>query len=78
MPPIRSEKSTKSIEQEGRTFLAVSAIQKKEISSISGAARYFQVPRSTLRDRIYSHTNRSETRPNNYKLTAYEDDSLLQ
>ncbi|KAJ5164703.1 uncharacterized protein N7500_006533 [Penicillium coprophilum] len=34
MPPIRSQSSKKSIEQEGRILLAIQAIKKQEISSI--------------------------------------------
>jgi hypothetical protein len=78
MPPIRQQTSRNSIEQEGRISLAISAIQKQEISTISEAARRFEVPRTTLRDRLHGKTFRSETRANNHKLTQTEEESLLR
>lgn len=52
MPLIRSQSFRNSIEQEDRILLAVQAIKKQEISFIIQAARYFDVPRTTLRDRL--------------------------
>lgn len=76
MPPIRTQRPRNSTEQEGRILSAIQAIQKHEISSISLAARTFNVPRSTLRDRLSGHTERSTTRANSHKLTATEEESL--
>lgn len=78
MPPNRSRLSRDSIEQEGRLLLAIQAIKKEEISTIRDAARRFNVPRSTLADRINGHQNRSERRANNHKLTQINEDSLKQ
>ena len=64
MPP----KSQKLIEQEGRILLAISAINKSQISSVRQAARHFQVP---------GIPTRTETRANNHKLTENEEESLL-
>jgi len=66
------------VEQEGRVLLAISAINKKEITSIRDAARHFNVPRSTLRDRLNGTTYRIEQRANCHKLTKEEEDSLVQ
>lgn len=74
MPPNRSRPSRNSIEQEGRILLAISAIRNHEISSIREAARRFNVPRSTLQERLSGHPNRSETRANGHKLTQLEED----
>jgi hypothetical protein len=76
MPPIRSKSSRNSIEQEGRILLAIQAIRKQEIHSIREAARCFQVPRSTLQDRLHGHTERTATHANNHKLTIIEEESL--
>ena len=69
MPPIRTKKSQKSIEQEGRILLAIQAIKNQEISSIREAARRFTIPESTFRTRLRGTTNRKNTRANSYKLT---------
>ncbi|ODM16767.1 hypothetical protein SI65_07732 [Aspergillus cristatus] len=76
MPPIRSQSSRNSIEQEGRILLAVQAIKKQEITSIHEAARRFNVPKSTLSTRLRGTTNRSELRANNHKLTETEEELL--
>jgi hypothetical protein len=64
MPPIRTESSQKRTEQEGRILLAIQAIKNQEISSIRGAARCFNVPKSTLRTRLYGVKNRADSRVN--------------
>jgi hypothetical protein len=69
MPPIRSQKAQKAIEQEGRILLAVKAIKKQEISSIREAIATFDLPRTTLRRRLVGHQFRHEARANNHKLT---------
>ena len=76
MPPIRSRSSRNSIEQEGRILLAIQAIKNQELSSVALAARTFNIPRSTLRDRLSGHTQRSITRANSHKLTQIEEESL--
>ncbi|CRL19534.1 Helix-turn-helix, Psq [Penicillium camemberti] len=62
MPPIRSQSSTNSTEQEGRLLLAIQAFKNRDINSISLAARTFNVLCSTLRDRLNGHTERSTIR----------------
>ena len=76
MPPIRTQSSRNSIEQEGRLLLATQAIKKQEITSIREAARRFNVPESTLRTRLRGIENRVETRANGHKLTQIEEDTL--
>ncbi|OQD91366.1 hypothetical protein PENVUL_c284G00185, partial [Penicillium vulpinum] len=76
MPPTRSQSSRNSIEQEGRILLAIQAFKNKEISSIREVARVFNIPRTTLRDRLSGHTERSTTRANSHKLTEIEEESL--
>ncbi|KAJ5164700.1 uncharacterized protein N7500_006530 [Penicillium coprophilum] len=63
MPPIRSQSSINSIEQE-------------EITTIREVAHQSKVPRSTLQRRLASNTFRPETRANNYKLTETKEESL--
>lgn len=78
MPPKRTQSSQKYIEQEGRILLAVEAIKKQEITAIAEAARRFNIPRTTLRDRLSGHQNRTEKRANNHKLNKNEENSLVQ
>ncbi|EDN06147.1 conserved hypothetical protein [Histoplasma mississippiense (nom. inval.)] len=78
MPPIRSKDARNSIEIEGRLELAINAIKKQEISSISEAARIFNVPRSTLGHRLSGRSSRVNLRANSHKLTPAEEDKLVQ
>ncbi|KAJ5267711.1 hypothetical protein N7478_010519 [Penicillium angulare] len=76
MPPIRSQSSRNSIEQEGRIALAIQAIKNQEITTIREAARRFQVPEATLRRRRSGVQNRVTSRANSHKLTEIEENSL--
>jgi signal recognition particle subunit SEC65 len=76
MPPIRSRSSKDSIEQEGRLLLAIQAIKKQEIRTIAAAARTFNIPCSTLRDRLNGYAERSTVCVNLYKLIETEEESL--
>jgi hypothetical protein len=78
MPPIRTQSSRNLVEQEGRILLAIQAIKKQEITSIREASRHFEVPFSSLRNRLNGLTNRSETRANGHKLTEIEEETLLK
>ncbi|CAK37462.1 uncharacterized protein An01g15080 [Aspergillus niger] len=70
-------KSSKElVEQEGRLCLAVESIQKGHTKSIREVARVFQVPRSTLQDRLNGLKFRKDTRANSHKLTSIEEESL--
>jgi hypothetical protein len=57
MPPIRGKKAQKSIKQEGKILLAIKAIKNGQITSITAAARSFEIPRSTLQDRMKGVTS---------------------
>ena len=76
MPPIRSQSSKNLSEQEDRILLAIQALKNQEISSTREAARRFDVPCTTLRNRLSGHTQRSTTRANCHKLTELEEESL--
>ena len=76
MPPIRSQSSKNLVEQEGRILLAIQAFKNQEVSSIREVARRFNIPRSTLQDRLSGHQNRAISRANSYKLTEIEEESL--
>ena len=78
MPLKSRSRPSNSVEQEGKLLLAISALKKKEISNIREAARLYDVPRSTLQDRLQGKTNRDETRANGHKMTRNEEESLVQ
>ena len=59
-------------------LLAISALKNNEISNIREAARVYDVPRSTLQDRLRGKTHRNETRANSHKMTRNEEESLVQ
>lgn len=76
MPPIRSQRRQKLIEQEGRILLAIQAIKKQEKLSIRQAALIYDIPKSTLYERIHGVKNRVESRAKSFKLTEIEENSL--
>ena len=76
MPPDRSQKRQKLTEQEGRILLAIQALKKQEKLSVSEAARIYDIPRTTLQDRIRGVHNRVESRANSFKLTKIKENSL--
>jgi hypothetical protein len=78
MPPKARQNSRNSIEKEGRISLALSALKNKEISTIRGAAKHFNVPCSTLQDRLHGKLYRNEIRANGHKLTPNEEESISQ
>jgi hypothetical protein len=75
MPPPNS---TNSVQQEGRIVLAIDALQKGSFTSIKGAARSYDIPYTTLYDRIHNRPARRDVRPPNCKLTATEELTLVQ
>ena len=73
MPPIRSQPSRNSIEQEGMILLAIQAIKNQEISAIRKAARRFNVPETSLRRRLRGAQNRAISHANSHKLTEIKE-----
>ncbi|KAL1966447.1 hypothetical protein VTN77DRAFT_4589 [Rasamsonia byssochlamydoides] len=78
MPPIRAKNSRKSIEQEGRIELAISAYKNGEFPSIRQAASVYNVPNATLAHRIKGRAARVSLRANSHKLTANEEETLVK
>jgi hypothetical protein len=77
MPPIRGQKAQKSVEQEGRILLAIKAIKNRRFTSVvAAAARSFEVPRSTLQDRMKGITSWSDTSAIGHKFTQLEEESI--
>ena len=78
MPPEQHKKLKDLIEQEGRILLAISAIQKDQVSGPAEAACVFNVPQSTLHNRINGSKNQHKSCANGYKLSITEKDSIVQ
>jgi hypothetical protein len=76
MPPNRSQKVQKSVEQEGRILLAIKSIQNGRISTIAAAGRSFNVPRTTLADRIKGIPSLYEARATGHKFTQLEEELI--
>jgi predicted HTH domain antitoxin len=67
-----------STEQEGRILLAISALKNKEISSVQRAAEIFDIPQSTLRDRLNGRQYQIEKRANSHRLSTTQEESLIE
>lgn len=78
MPPVRTRNKQDSVRQEGRILLAIQAIQNKSTASVAAAARVYDVPRSTLRDRVNGALAKPTTRAHNHKLTQLDEDILTR
>jgi hypothetical protein len=76
MPPIRSHKAQNLVEQENRLILAIKAIENGKYDSIRAAAKAFNVPRSTLQDRMKGHESRVVRRHHRHKLSEIEEKSM--
>ena len=68
----------KDLRQEGRLELAIRAVQTGQIISVQRAAHLYNVPRTTLRDRLTGIKQRSITDRTKRKLTETEEYTLLQ
>jgi len=75
MPP---RKSSQLAQNEGRIALAIQAYQRGQFSSLTAATTAYDVPHSTVYDRIRGRVARSNTRPKSCKLTQNEEASLEQ
>lgn len=78
MPPTRVRNKQNSLNQEGRILIAIEAIQNQSISSVTAAARVYNVPRSTLRGRVNGALIKPTTRGNRLKLTQLDEDLLTK
>jgi hypothetical protein len=76
MPPERSDKKKKLIEQEGRLLLAIKAIKDGKYPSAAAAARSFDIPVSTLKARINGRESATEKRHNRFIFTEIEEGSI--
>ena len=78
MLPIRTERSKNLVEQEGRIELAISATNKGQILSIRKAAESFNVPYTTLQNKLRGRVARDDIRTNGHNLTTNEEEKLIE
>ncbi|EED14100.1 pogo transposable element, putative [Talaromyces stipitatus ATCC 10500] len=78
MPPIRNKNRKNLDEQERQILLAISDLQNGRIQRVAQAARIYEIPRTTLQDRLNGIQQRSLVRANSHKLTQYEEESLVK
>ena len=64
--------------QEARIILAIEAIRTTKKLTRLRAAKIYNVPYSTLTDRMNGRTNLTERRPANHKLTDLEEEVISQ
>jgi hypothetical protein len=64
--------------REGKILLALDDLQKGRIKSIRAAAKLYEIPLATLHHRAQGRLSRVDIRPNGYKLTQLEEDSLVE
>jgi hypothetical protein len=64
--------------QEARILLAIEAIRSSRKISRRSAAKMYQVPYTTLSERMAGILRRTETRPNCLKLSRLEEEVIIQ
>jgi hypothetical protein len=72
-PPHR----VNSPQKEGRIALAIHSLQEKQIKSQRSAAEVYNIPRTTLRDRIQGRPPKQGFKSKNRLLLEYEEEQLV-
>ena len=68
----------KDSHKEGRLLLAINAIKIDQIKSVRKAAEMYDVPRSTLQDRLQGSISQPDNSQHKCKLTSTEENILVQ
>jgi hypothetical protein len=68
----------KSSNQEGRILLAIQAIKQGQFKSDRAAAVSYDIPKTSLRNRINGMTSRRDSTPNSRKLTPQEESAIVR
>jgi hypothetical protein len=72
-----SSNQSESLKREGRITLAIQSIQQGQIQSTRSAAKPYDIPRKTLRDRLKGKRVRRDCTPNCLKLTKLEEQVIV-
>lgn len=78
MPPKRSYSSQKLVEQEGRIQLTISALKKGDIQNVRRAAEVYNIPKSTLHNRVNGQLFRVDLRANSHRLSETQEETLVK
>jgi hypothetical protein len=70
--------NTQLVQQEGRIALAMEALKQGHFASVRAAARAYNMPHSTLQNRVNGHPMQYNRRSPNCKLTITEETTLVQ
>lgn len=73
-PPHRVQTSP----DEGKKFLALTAVKTGQCANISAAAKLYSVPKSKLYYRIHGATLRENFKPVNEKMNKKEEEVLVK
>ena len=65
-------------QKEGRIALAIQAFQRGQFKSLNAATESYDVPYSTVHDRVNERPLRRDSEPRNRKLTTTEESTLVQ
>jgi Tc5 transposase DNA-binding domain/helix-turn-helix, Psq domain len=72
------QQSSQLSQKEGRIALAIQAFKRGQFKSLRAATKSYNVPYSTIRDRVNGHSSRCDSEPRNRKLTTIEESTLVQ
>ena len=75
---MSQQRNVIAVQEEGRIDLALHAYTSSQFQSLRRAAVAFNVNHQRLSDRLRGITSRSQTRPNSYKLTATEEQTIIR
>jgi hypothetical protein len=75
---MQSQRTSFLIQQEGRIILALEAYTLGQFKSVRSAAAAFKVPFQRLSDRLHKIRFRQEAPPNGRKLSATEEQTIVQ
>jgi hypothetical protein len=70
--------TTQSPCNEAAILLAISAINNRQIPNVCRAAATYNVPESTLRDRLAGKASRRDCQPNMKKLTNPKEEAIIK
>ena len=69
---------SKALLHEDRILLAIEALKSQQIQTIKGAAALFDIPYSTLQNRVKGRVSRQESQVPRRKLLPTEEAALIQ
>ena len=76
--PRKARKTRQELrEQEGRIECAINDLKNGKICKVQEASRIYNVPPSTLRDRMKGHQSQPELRNQNHRISLLQEEALI-